>query len=149
MPMADRAVSTVVGFAIMLGIIGLLTSGVIMGAANYVDSQRTDVTRTELSVVGNQLAADLTAADTLAGVPGTDAVEVESELVTFVAGGTYRIDISEGDGDNAYQIVLTSNPTQVSTVVTVVTDHDVETGSVNGGDLTITATGGRLEVTDD
>lgn len=149
MPMSDRAVSTVVGYAIMLGIIGLLTSGVIMGAANYVDSQRTDVTRTELSVVGNQLAADLTAADTLAGVPGTDTVEVESELVTFVAGGTYRIDITEGDDDSEYRIVLTSNPTRVSKAVTVVTDHDVETGSVNGGDLTITMTGDTLEVTND
>lgn len=148
--MTDRAVSAVVGYATMLVIIGILTSGMIFGATNYVDAQRTDVTQTELSVVGNHLAADLTAADSLAGsLSSTGSATVQSDLADFVAGGSYRIEIAGTDRDHEYTITLHSNREDVTRTVTVMTDHDVTTGKFQGGPLTLTVTADGLEVTDD
>jgi type II secretory pathway pseudopilin PulG len=150
MTMTDRAVSAVVGYALMLVVIGILTSGLIVGATNFVDAKRTDVTRTQLNVIGNQLAADLTAADSLAdSLSSGGSATVQSDLAEFVAGGSYRIEISSTDSGDEYAIVLRSQRDDVTQTVTVVTDHSVTTGEVRGGPLTLTVTADRLEVTDD
>jgi hypothetical protein len=148
--MTDRAVSAVVGYAIMLVVIGILTSVMILGATNYVGAQRTDVTRTELTVVGNHLAADLTAADSLAGsLSSTGSATVQSDLAEFVAGGSYRIEIAGTDSDHEYTITVHSDREDVTRTLTVMTDHDVTTGEFQGGRLTLSVTPDRLEVTDD
>ncbi len=147
--MTDRGLSTVVGYAIMLTVIAILTSGVILGVTSYVNAERTDVTRTELTVVGNHLAADLTTADTLAGTLSSEgAATLQADLTESVAGGSYRIEISETDQTQEYAIAVHSDRYDETRTVRVVTDHPVTTGTFSGGPLRISVTDTDLEVTD-
>jgi hypothetical protein len=148
--MTDRALSSVVGYALLLVVVGLLTSGLVVGATDYVDAERTEVTRTELDVVGNHLASDLTAADAVAGsLSPTGSATLRSELTKSVAGGNYRIEIDGTAGSQTYTIALHSDRMDVTRTVTVVTDRDILTATVQGGPLTINATSDRLEVIHD
>lgn len=145
--MRDRALSTVVGYALLLVVVGLVTAGVLLGTTGYVDDRRTTVTATELRVVGNELAADLTAVDTLASTVSADGtISLESELVDRVAGYTYLIEVAEADPPNTYDLILTSGRTSVSVAVTVRTEHPVTTGRIAGGDVTVGYRNGTLEV---
>lgn len=149
MRMADRAVSTVVGYTLLMAVIGVLASGVIVGATGYVESERADATRAELDVIGNELAADLTAADALAETVGADgSARVDADLPHRVAGAPYHLEIVQVAGSR-YAIELASTPNAVSTTVTVASDHSVTTGRFTGGRLTIAITDDQLAVSHD
>lgn len=146
-----RAVSTVVSYLMVLGIVTVLTTGLFVSTSGFVEDQRQGAVRSELEVVGNQLAADLAVADRLARAgegagEGAETVQVTSDLPDRVAGATYEIEIVERD-DGLYRLVLRSLDADVSVTVLVRTRTPIETGTVDGGDVRISYDGsGPLEV---
>lgn len=147
--MGDRAVSSVVTYLMVLGIVTVLTTGLFVSMSGFVVTQQEGAIRSELEVVGNQFAADLAAADRLALTAGpAGTVQVTSDLPDRVAGTTYEIEIVER-ADGLYAIVLRSHDPAVTVTVLVRTRTPVETGTVDGGDLRIAYDGsGSLEVRD-
>lgn len=134
--MTDRAVSVTVDYVMTITIATLLLSGLAVSAAGLIESQSEETIRSELDVLGQQLAANIESADRLATVAkgNTAEVRIESTLPTRVAGTGYTIDVT---GD---MIVLRTTDPEVSVSVqfTVSDDTAVETDrTVRGGNVLI------------
>lgn len=148
MPERERAVTSVLNYVLLLGVVAILVSVIIVSASSFVDGQREETVRSELTVQGNRLAADLSTADTLAA---SGDVRLRSALPERAARRGYRVSIQSASPANTYRLVLESRNPSVTVTVRVRTEHPVETGSHSGGDLWISydAATGRLEVADD
>jgi hypothetical protein len=145
----DRALSTVVSYAVMLVVVGLLVSGLLVGMNGYVADQHDRTVRSELRVVGNHLAADLTSTDRLAdSLAGDDRATLRATLPDRVAGGTYLVTIAAAGGDR-YELALATDDPDVTVTVDVRTDVPVETGRFHGGDLLLSTDGTTVEVSHD
>lgn len=145
--MTDRALSTIVNYSLMLVVIGLLVSGLLVGVNGYVGNQNERVVRSELSVVGNQLAADLGTADRLAGTLNSSGeVEINGDLPNRVGGKPYLVAIDSTPVSDRYAITLTTDNPSVSVTVHVRLTRSVELGRFAGGDVTITANKTAVEV---
>lgn len=144
-----RGVSTAVGYVITLSVTALLISGLLAAGGTVVTDNREDVAREELSVVGQQLAADIETADRLVQrSPSSATVEIDRRLPEKVVGSTYTVSVVT-TGSNAVLELSTTDPE-----VTVTIDVDTEVGlagsSVDGGKVLIVYTGASpgLEVRD-
>lgn len=134
--MTDRAVSVTVNYVMTITIATLLLSGLVVSAGGLIESQSEEAIRSELDVLGQQLAADIGSTDRLAAVAegNNDEVRIESALPTRVAGTGYTIDVA---GDT---IVLRTIDPEVSVSVqfTVSDGTAVETErTVRGGNVLI------------
>lgn len=149
--MADeRAVTIPINYLLLIGIMALLSAGMLLSTSHFVENQQDQTIRSELRVIGNRLATDLAATDRLAssvGAPGS--VEIEVSLPGRVAGSTYWIEVASTGGD-VYLITLTSTDPELSVTVPVNSRVGIATGAFDGGDVTViydTAGSGTLEVT--
>jgi len=137
----DRAVSTVVGYTLTLGIMTLLITGLLVAAGGFVEDQRERTVRAELQVVGQQIAADLDVADRLARADGTDTtVEIHSQHPERVTGATYRVEVVD-DADDRCEfdrcLKLSTDDPEVVVTVRIGTVTTVELGSVSGGGVVV------------
>lgn len=142
-PRPDRAVSITVNYVIVLGITAVLISGLLVGAGGYVQEQRENVVREELSVIAEQVAAGIDDADRLARahersvVTDSRTVRVGVDLPNRVAGESYRIEVrnTSGPGEQPTRQALTlrSSSTRVSVTLRISTVVGLRNGSVNGG----------------
>lgn len=145
--MDDRGLSTVVSYALALGVVALLTSTLFVSMAGLVENQREDTVRSTLEVVGNALVADLHAADRLAD-ERTGTVALRSDLPDRIAGTQYAIEVNEsGSGD----VTLETHDPEVTVTVPYRTDLTVREATVTGGTLVIEYDSDEavLEVRDD
>lgn len=139
---SDRGVSTTLGYVLTLVITAVLVSGLLVGTGQYVDGQRERVVDRELSVLGERIAARTADADRMVRAgDGAEAVRVRVDLPRTVAGGSYRIEVSDSPGVTgtpaAHDITLTSGGGSQSVTVRVRTGIDVETGTLAGGNLVV------------
>ena len=133
----ERAVSTALGYVLSLAISSLLISGLMLAAGGFVETEREQVIRSELIVVGQTLIADIEGADRLASAIDGD-VRVKSTLPRRVGSSSYSINISTGGfGDRTRTMNLTADSVDVKVTLELVTNTKVETGTVGGGELVI------------
>ena len=146
--MRNRAVSTTLGYALTLGITTLLITGLLVGMGGFIEDQRERAIRSELEVVGQQLAADVEAGDRFVGAGDTDFA-VQRSLPNDVVGVSYRISVVV-DGMDTYLRLSTSNPAVTVEVDMALTASIAET-TVTGGQVVVTydAGSGNLEVRSD
>lgn len=133
----ERAVSTTLGYILNLAVATLVVTGILIAGGDLVDDQREQTVRTELEVIGHQVAADLVAADELAATADAgDTVEVRRNLPRDVAGRTYQIEFVPGGGSDPHLLL---RPTGSDVVVRV--DLDLETelaaSTVDGREIVI------------
>lgn len=142
--MADRAVSTVVSYVLILGIVALLLSTLTAGFAPLVTNQQEDAVRSTLEVLGNDIAGDIESADRLAvRAGGGGAVELQTDLPTRVGGSQYVIEIANPSGESYYEIILLSPDHETRVTVRVRTDTPIDVGAIDVLD------GGPLEISGD
>lgn len=146
----ERAVSTLVGYSIGLGIATLLITGLLVGAGGFIQDQRESTTRTELRVVGHQLVADIRAADTLvrtsSGAPGE--VSLRQDFPETTAAGGYTVAVNPSGCEC---VVLASSNPDVRVRMDVETDTTLASTRFTGGDVFVeyvSGGGGALEVTE-
>lgn len=132
----DRAVSTAVGYTLTLGIMTLLITGLLIAGGGFVEDQRERTIRAELQVVGQQIAADLDAADRLARADGTDTtVEVRHQHPERVTGASYTVEVDNCDSNRCLK--LSTEDPEIEVTVRIGTVIPVSDGDVSGGDLTV------------
>lgn len=133
----ERAVSTVLGYSLALGITMLLISGLLISMGGLVDNQRERSVRSGLEVIGQKLAADVTAADRLvvAGSIGSLQASVTHDLPETVAGSTYTVRLRP-TGSDPELVLATRNP-DVTVTVTMATTTSVSTSSAGGGTIRV------------
>lgn len=143
-----RAVSTTLGYVLVLGIVTLLLTGLLFASTDFVADQREGTVRSELRVLGQQVADDLSAADRLvrAGDGGT-VVTVARTLPDEVTGMAYTVEVKPGVGQPT-TIVMASPDPDVTVEVKVWTETDVVASTLTGGRIEVVYTGTALEVQD-
>lgn len=141
-----RAVSTAVGYVLVLGIATLLVTGLLFAGSDFVADQREETLRNELRVLGQQVADDLAAADRLVRASdGRTAVTVTRDLPETATGSSYSVEVVP-NGGSPTTIVLTSADPEVTVEVTVRVETAVDATTVTGGRIAIDYTGSALEV---
>lgn len=141
--MTDRGVSTALGYVLTLTVATLLVTGLLFAGSNYVGDQREKAIRSELRVVGEQVAADLAAADQLAQASGTKQLTVRRSLPATVAGAGYTLEVN--GGGNPHLVLQTSDP-EITVEIDLVLDTGLTGTTVTGGEIQIAYSGGNLEV---
>lgn len=145
----DRGVTVPINYLLLIGVMVLLSTGLLVSTSSYVEGQQERATGAEFRVIGNQVASDLAATDRLAqSVEGSGNVETQIDLPGRVAGTAYRIEITS-DGGDRYLVTLRSTAPDVSVSVPVRSQTDIATGGLDGDDLIVTydpSGSGRLEV---
>jgi hypothetical protein len=134
-----RGVSTAIGYVLTLSIATLLIGGLLVGLGSFVDDQRTGTARDELRVIGQQVAADLAAADRLARIGSPTEVRVHRQLPDSVTGAGYLVEIDDG---SPVRIVLRTESPEVVVEMAVHLGTPVGDTTVRGGDLVV-----RLDTT--
>lgn len=137
----ERALSTAVTYVLTLGMTAVLVSGLLIASGGAVEDRRDSVTRSQLTVIGEQLAADVEAADRLARADA-DRVAVESPLPERVADGGYRVHVAV-EGRNV-TLRLTTDAATVR--VPVANETPVRAATLSGDDVEVRLVGGALEV---
>lgn len=148
---ADRGVTVPINYLLLIGVMVLLSTGLLVSTSSYVEGQQERATGAEFRMIGNQVASDLAATDRLARtVEAPGGVETRIDLPGQVAGTAYRIEItSDDDDDDRYLVTLRSTAPDVSVSVPVRSQTDIATGGLDGDDLIVTydpSGSGRLEV---
>ena len=144
-----RAVSTTLGYVLALAIATLLITGLITAGGSYVDSQREQVIRDELTVVGQQLAADIERADRLVSAGDTDSsmtVSVNKTLSRRVTGANYHVTLEPGERD----LKLNTTRPDVTIRIGLANETALGASSADGGTIQIRydQSGEHLEVRD-
>lgn len=141
----ERAVSVTVNYAMNLAIATVLIAGLLTVTADLVEDRRESATRSELTVVGNRVAADLMSADRLAQAGDDPEVRIETTVPSQVAGSQYTITI-DATPSNPHLLLRAIGP-DVTVEVPFSNATAVRSGRVAGGDLAIVlADDGSLEV---
>ena len=144
----ERAISPVFGYVLTLGISTLLVSGLLIAATGFVDTQRERTTENTLQVVGQQVSADIAAADRLHRTDGATDVVIERDLPESVVGSQYTVFVrSDDDGPTDAYLRLTTVRPNVTVEVGVASETDVANSAVGGGEIEISYDGSALEVT--
>ena len=146
----DRAVSVAVGYVLNFAVAALLISGLLIAGGSLIESQTKQVTADELSVVGHQLADDLSSADRLVRAGETSTVSIRSDLPRRTAAGGYTIEIEVEENSDKGTIELRTTDPEVTVRVLFRSATELEDGSVTGGPVSIeydVDEGGVLEVT--
>jgi hypothetical protein len=139
--MRNRGASTALGYVLTLGITLVLVVSLLSVAVSIVETERSRAVNSELSVLGNRLATELTMGDSLvraADDPRT--VSLTTELPERVARGQYRIRIDEQATTGAYaryKIILESDVAETSVAVDLKTGTAIEETTVSGGSVVI------------
>lgn len=141
----DRGVSTVLGYTLNIVVATLLVTGLLVAAGSLVDSQRQQATRSELTVVGERLVANLETTDRLSRAAGDGHVSVHATLPDQVAGANYEITISDAGGQTT--AVLTTTDPSVRVSLPIRNETAVATGTTAGGSVDIVwSSGNPIEV---
>ena len=143
--MADvsRGVSTTLGYVLNLGVAAILVTTLMLSAGTLVEDQREQAIRTELEVVGERVAADLSAADRLARASDGGSVRYVVEVPARVAGTTYDVRINQSGAET---IVLVSDRPRVEVTVPYDTETPVTNGTQSNGRFAVVYEDGTLEV---
>lgn len=140
--MTDRGVSVTLSYVLTLAITTLLITGLLTAAGNVVEDRQDSVIRSELRVVGEQVATSLMTADRLAQTTD-DTVVVRTYSPDRIGGEEYQLRL---DASNEEVVLETTNP-DILVRVPFDTETAVSSSSANGGNVEIVLTDvGDLEV---
>ena len=130
-----RGQSVALDYTLSLAVGFLLITGLIIAGGDYVTDQRDRAQQSELRVVGQQVAADIEAADRLA-VAGTTNVDVrlERKLPGTVARSGYSIQVVK---DEDPYLVLASDGSDVSVRVELANQTALVGTTVAGGRVVV------------
>ena len=134
----DRGVSMTVSYILGLSIAFLLVIGLFLTAGDFVTEQRETSIRTEMEVLGEQIATDITLADRMAQTTtDNETVVVRRSLPSRVSGTGYTISVTGGDDPH---LVLTSQDPEITVEVQFSNQTDVEMTRLNGGSILVNYT---------
>jgi len=142
----SRGQSTALEYTLALAVASLVVTGLLLAAGDFVTDQREGVVRTELGVVGEQLAGEVAAADRLVGSGDTGALALDTSLPETVAGASYTIAVD--DTVTGQWLNLTSQDPDITVAVRLETETALDPDTVEGGQVRVVYDAGddHLEV---
>lgn len=146
--MTDRAVSSTLNYVLSLGIMAILVTGLLSAGGGFVEDRQEEVVRSELEVIGQQVASDIQRADRLVTAgDGNEQVTLTQSLPERISGTTYQMSL-EPSGP---KLVLKSTDPEISVSVRLQTTTTLGASSAGGGTVVVTYPSGsnQLEVAND
>jgi len=141
---SSRGQSVALDYTLGLGVGFLLITGLIIAGGDYVTDQRDRGQQAELRVVGQQLAADIEAADRLVASATSGDVRIKRSLPPTVARSGYSIEVV---ADEDPWLVLSSHSAPVEVRVELTNETALVPTTVNGGLVVVNYTAsGELEL---
>lgn len=133
----------------MLAITTLLITGLLIGVGGFIEDQRTRAIESELRVVGQQIAADVQAADRYVQANST-AFTIRRDVPNDVVGTSYTVSVVVDSPRETY-LRLTTNDPNVVVEVDMALENGIEETSFTGGSVAVTYDDGtdKLEVVTD
>jgi hypothetical protein len=142
-----RAVTSTLSYVITLAIATVLVTGLLVAGGDFVGDQRQEVIRTEMRVVGQQVAADIQRVDRLVQTgEATHTVNLTQQYPDSVTGSPYEIHLVPA-GENSH-VALNSTLQRVTVRVNVLNETSIGETRSNGGTVRVVYTGDKLEVRD-
>ncbi|WP_225334692.1 DUF7266 family protein [Halomicrobium urmianum] len=136
--MTDRAVSSALNYALTLAIATLLVTGLLIAGIDFVEARQDQVLRTELAVIGEQVAADLDRANRLAAAgDGTTAVWINQSFPERVAGARYWVRLEPETGSEPPRVVVEATDPAVTAAVRLKQTVTVAESRTDGGDVAV------------
>ena len=133
-----RAVSPLAAYTLTLGVTALLIGGLFIAAGGFVSDQREVTAENELEVLGQQVSADIAAADRLNRTSDTENVEISRSLPTSVVGANYRISvIADGEGPTEPYLELVADELDVRVTVGLAVESSMAETTADGGDIVV------------
>jgi len=129
--MRERAQSSTIGYVLSIAVATLLIVSLVAGVGTFVENRQEQAIRDQLTVIGERMATQLTATDTLATREGT--VYVEPGIPDRAVGMNYRVQL-DASGE---QLVLSTADPAVSVRVSVVTTRPLADSTTEGTDIAI------------
>lgn len=153
----DRGQSVSINYTLSLVIVTMLIAGLFVSMSGFLETERENVTRAELQVLGNRIAADIATVDRLARSTKGDArVVVRTTIPRSVAGSEYEVTITSSsntlpsDGYTHYdvEIELEAPTVGVTKNVSTRTKFEVVDSDLYGGPFEVVYDGSTIEVKD-
>lgn len=133
MAMDDRGVSTALGYVLVLGIVALLSIGLIVSTTGYLEHQRATSSQSSIEVIGHVMAGDIATVDRLAATGDEpDTITLRSSHPRTVADQTYTIAIEDDE------IRLWTHDDDSEVTIALQTNASVEPTTIAGGSIVIT-----------
>lgn len=152
--MTDRAVTTTLEYALSLAMATVVITGLLVAGGDFVEDRRDQVVRTELRVIGQQIASDVQRADRLARAgTGADRLRLNASYPDRVAGIGYSVavipDAKSGVSGKQRQLELTASEGNITVEIEMHVESSLATTSFTGGDVALRfdGPGTDLEVT--
>lgn len=139
--MSVRAVSTVLDYSMTLAIAAVLMSGLLLAGGEFVERNQEQVIRTELQVIGQQIASDIQTADRLVqanqDAEHMEELTINTSVPDTVAGVGYSTEVYVRTGGDV-ELRLRTPTSSVNVTVDVQTKTDVAETTLVSGDYAIT-----------
>ena len=143
----DRGVSPVVAYVLTLGISSLLVAGLLIAAGGYVETQREATSRSELRVLGQQVSADIAAADRMTRTEGSTEVSISRDLPERVVNSQYSLSVrNDANGPTNPYLQLTTVEPNVTVDVGVASETAVGRSTISGGEMVVEYDGAADEL---
>lgn len=134
--MDDRAVSRVLSYSLTLTISTVLVSGLFIAGGTFVNDQQSNVIESELEVIGERLAADISAADRLVRMgSGETAVRIDTRVPSTIARANYVVRVRATDGNTSLQLDTRAIDRSVELPISNTTA--VSPGNATGGNIVV------------
>jgi type II secretory pathway pseudopilin PulG len=134
-----RGVSPVFGYALTLSVATMLTGALLVSAGAFVDDQRENTAESELRVIGQQISADIAAADRLSRTDGAEDIRVSRTVPDSVVGSSYTIRVRQNGGPTTPYLELSTTRPNVTVSVGIASkDGHVRSGTAaHGGEVVV------------
>lgn len=142
----DRAVTVAVGYVLNFAVAALLVSGLLIAGGGLIESQTKQVATDELSVIGHQLADELSSADRLVRAGDVSTLSIRTELPRGTTAGGYTIEIDIEESSDEGTIVLRTSSPEVTVTVPFRIRSALEEDQIGGGSVRIEYDGSQLAV---
>lgn len=133
-----RAQAISLEYVLGIGVAVALVGGLLVAGGGFVADQQRSAARAELQVIGQQIAADVEAADRLIAAGNDPTVRLERTLPRDVTGSAYRIELVR-QSDPVLRLNATSS--DINVIVGFHNYTTVETSRVLGGPIIVNRTG--------
>jgi len=131
----DRGVSVTLNYVLALGISSILVTGLLIAGGGFVEDTRQRVVHSEMTVIGNHIAANLEQADRFVQASSGDTtVQINETFQQQVTGSPYFVRLD----DESQQVVVNATELDVSVRVntTVQTGFD-DAAFADGGTISV------------
>lgn len=147
--MNERAVSTPLGYALILSMTAILLIGLATGSGTIVNDQKETASTSEMEIAGNLIASEIETVDKTFNTE-TNSIEINTQAPDRIVGEQYRVEIEER-GSNSGTLIITHFTVDKTIEIPFRVQNNIDDGAtVDSGNIIVTTNeDGEITLTDE